>query len=117
MKGAGVFGALTHIKATKAKKFKKNNAEDAFTDPDWTQDDGDAPPKWAVKRKMLKSELENEIPGTPFETYKLTRGKKHSAIGSTLKVTGKLKCLVRVYEMRYEKVEMEVEIPDGKLTT
>ena len=62
---------------------------------------------------MLKAELETEILGTPFETYELTRGKKNSALGSTLKVTGKLKCLVRVYEMRYEKVEMEVEIPDG----
>ena len=54
---------------------KKKTGEDAFEDPDWTQDDGDSPPAWSINRKKLDSELETELITTPFETYSLTRGK------------------------------------------
>ncbi len=88
--------------------------EKYFTDPDWTQDDGDTPPKWAVGRKMVGSELEVEYPGTPFETYILTRGHANGVLGSTVKVCGKFKCLVRVFEKVYPKIPIDTQVPDGK---
>lgn len=95
--GAGVFGAMTHITLDGKKKTKK--AENAFSDPDWSQDDGDKPPAWAVNRKVLDSELEDLLKTTPFETYDLTRGKAGALIpGQGLKVVGKFKGLVRVIE-------------------
>ena len=100
--GAGVFGALSHLEKDGRSK-KKTNAEDEFVDPDWTQDDGDEPPAWAVGRKVLQSELEQEFGTTPFETYPLMRGQKNSLLGSTLKVVGRLKGLVRVIESEDEQ--------------
>ena len=47
--GAGVFGALSHIDMSGLAAGKKK-PEDAFADPDWTQDDGDQPPAWSVDR-------------------------------------------------------------------
>jgi hypothetical protein len=44
--GAGVFGAMNHINLDGKKNKKK--AENAFSDPDWNQDDGDQPPAWAA---------------------------------------------------------------------
>eukprot|EP01034_Spumella_vulgaris_P027083 gene27083-33756_t len=93
--GAGVFGALNHIDMEGTSKRKKK-PEDAFTDPDWAQDDTDQPPEWSVGRKRLEAELEADLETTPFETYPLTRGQVNSIFGSTLKVVGKLKGLVRV---------------------
>jgi len=93
--GAGVFGALNYIDASGGSK-KKKTASDAFADPDWSQDDGDQPPDWAVGRKKLAEELEVELQTTPFETYSLMRGSTKGMMGSTLKVVGKLKGLVRV---------------------
>ena len=95
--GAGIFGALNHIDLSGNAK-KKKTGEDAFTDPDWTQDDGDAPPDWSINRKKLDSELETELKTTPFETYSLMRGKASGMFGSTLKSVGRLKGLVRVIE-------------------
>lgn len=94
--GAGVFGALTHIRIEGQKK--KSKAEMAFSDPDWSQDDGDKPPEWAIGRLKLPGELEEELKTTPFETYLLTRGKVGGLLGNSLKTVGKLKGLVRVME-------------------
>jgi hypothetical protein len=91
--GAGVFGALKHINTT-GKPQKKEERQ--FVDPDWTQDDGDQPPKWSINRRELPAELEFEYNTTPFETYAITRGKAHGLLGSTLKVVGKFKGLIRV---------------------
>lgn len=88
---------MTHI--TLDGKKKKKKAENAFSDPDWNQDDGDQPPAWAVNRKVLESELEDLFKTTPFETYELTRGKAGALIpGRGLKVVGKFKGLVRIIE-------------------
>jgi hypothetical protein len=93
--GAGVFGALNHIDASG--NARKKTGEDAFADPDWTQDDGDQPPAWSIGRKKLDAELEVELKTTPFETYSLMRGQTSgSMFGNTLKVVGRLKGLVRV---------------------
>lgn len=92
--GAGVFGALRHINVVGQKK--KSTFDDAFGDPDWSQDDSDQPPAWSIGRKTLEAELEEEFKTTPFETYPLTRGNPNGPFGSTLKTVGKFKGLIRV---------------------
>lgn len=108
--GAGIFGALHHIKADGSAK-KKKKPEDAFSDPDWTQDDGDQPPAWSVGRKKLEAELEAEFQTTPFETYSLTRGSNNALLGTKLKTVGRLKGLVRIVS---DKKQMEEEPLIGK---
>ena len=110
--GAGVFGALRHINTTGTVKKK---AERQFVDPDWTQDDGDQPPKWSVNRRVLPSELEVEYQTTPFETYALTRGKKNGMLGSSLKVVGKFKGLIRVMTSENEPSLLPKELLDSLL--
>lgn len=96
--GAGVFGALTHIKV-KDGRSKKNKGDDAFERKlDWTEDDSELPPAWMLGRKKLDSDLETEMRNPPFETYDLYRGKIHGLLGSTVKVVGKFKGLIRVTE-------------------
>jgi hypothetical protein len=107
--GAGVFGALRHINTT-GKVQKKEERQ--FTDPDWTQDDGDQPPKWSINRKELPSELEFEYKTTPFETYAITRGKAHGLLGSTLKVVGKFKGLIRVMLTENEPSLLDPKLMD-----
>ena len=63
---AGVFGGLQHIKVQGGNK--KSKEEMAFSDPDWTQDDGDLPPDWSINRRKLDAELEQDFVTTPFET-------------------------------------------------
>lgn len=109
--GAGVFGALNHINADGVAK-KKRKGEDAFTDPDWTQDDTDEPPAWSIGRKKLDAELEAELGTTPFETYPLTRGQVNGLFGSTLKTVGKVKGLVRVYRLRKQRSDGSLEPED-----
>jgi hypothetical protein len=99
--GAGVFGALNHISADGTAK-KRKKPEDAFIDPDWEGEDGDQPPAWAIGRKKLPAELENEFKTTPFETYSLTRGKVNGFLGSKIKTVGRLKGLVRVIATKEE---------------
>jgi hypothetical protein len=95
--GAGVFGAMRHIKV---KGKEKDKAAEAFTDPDWTQDDGDLPPDWSIGRRKLDGDLEEELVTCPFETYELLRGKEGKAGAmfshSTKKVVGKFKGLIRI---------------------
>ena len=101
--GAGVFGGLQHIKVRNANT--KSKEEMAFTDPDWTQDDGDLPPDWSINRRKLEAELEHEFVTTPFETYELVRGKTGKAgklFGNTIKTVGKMKALIRVMETEDE---------------
>lgn len=105
--GAGVFGALRHINTTGRVQKKE---ERQFVDPDWTQDDGDQPPKWSVNRRELPAELEMEYQTTPFETYAITRGKAHGLLGSTLKVVGKFKGLIRVIENENEPSLLEPKL-------
>lgn len=45
---------------------------------------------------MLDTDLETELKTTPFETYKLTRGKVTGLLGSTLKLAGVFKGIIRV---------------------
>ena len=92
--GAGVFGAMRHIKVVGEKK--KKSQDDAFGDPDWNQDDSDQPPAWSIGRKTLDAELEEDFKTTPFETYPLTRGNPHGPFGGNLKTVGKFKGLIRV---------------------
>ena len=97
--GAGVFGGLKHITVTGGAKAEK--LANVFSDPDWTQDDGDLPPDWSIGRKKLDAELEADFKTTPFETYEFVRGKTGKPgkfFGHTFKIVGKLKGLVRVME-------------------
>lgn len=96
--GAGVFGALNHIKIGKKKVLSRE--ELAFGDINWDEDDSDAPPAWKVGRDVLESDLETNLRTTPFETYALTRGKVGGMLGNTLKVVGKFKGLVCVKESK-----------------
>jgi hypothetical protein len=96
--GAGVFGALVHIKV-KDGRSKMSKAEQAFaTNLDYNEDDSELPPAWMLGRKKLESDLETELRSSPFETYDLFRGKVHGVLGSTFKVVGKFKGLIRVTE-------------------
>lgn len=99
--GAGVFGALTHIKV-QGGRVKKSRAESAFaSDLDWNEDDTELPPAWMQGRRKLESDLETELQSSPFETYTLIRGKIHGGLlgqRSTVRVVGKFKGLVRVTE-------------------
>jgi hypothetical protein len=105
--GTGVFGALHHIKAERTSKFREKGNAAVFSDPDWTQDEGDQPPKWSIGRSLLPSDaptIEEQFKNiTLFETYDLTRGQANGSFGNTLKISGKFKCLIRVYERKYEK--------------
>jgi len=106
--GAGVFGASRsrvdvvvvndddNASNSAEKKVVSKDQASVFTDPDWTQNDGDQQPAWALKRTKLKHEWEEEFKTTPFETYPLTRGKVHGVLGATFIVVGKFKGLVRV---------------------
>lgn len=95
--GAGVFGALLHIDTPLYGGGKhKKTAEDFFTEVDLNEIDDDEPPKYMKGRHVLPSELEDDLKTTPFETYDLTRGKQNGMFGSTLKVVGRFKGLVRV---------------------
>lgn len=108
--GAGVFGALNHITLDGKKKLK---AENIFSDPDWTQDDTDSPPDWIVNRRMLDAELEEEFKTTPFETYALTRGQINGMMGSTLKIVGRFKGLIRVVQDKDEPSLFDKELLDS----
>eukprot|EP00602_Paraphysomonas_sp_CaronLab_P003319 CAMPEP_0185019240 /NCGR_PEP_ID=MMETSP1103-20130426/1865_1 /TAXON_ID=36769 /ORGANISM="Paraphysomonas bandaiensis, Strain Caron Lab Isolate" /LENGTH=1852 /DNA_ID=CAMNT_0027549443 /DNA_START=18 /DNA_END=5573 /DNA_ORIENTATION=+ len=94
--GAGVFGALTHLELPEYGGKRKKTADDFFTEIDW-EEEVDEPPKYMVNRPVLKSELEEELKTTPFESYFLTRGQtNHPILGNTLKIVGKFKGLIRV---------------------
>jgi hypothetical protein len=93
--GAGVFGALNHIYLSGGAK-KKTTGENAFSDPDWSQDDSEQPPAWSINRKKLDAELEEELKTTPFETYKLMRGQVNGLMGSTLRVSELLLLLLQL---------------------
>lgn len=99
--GAGIFGALNHIsfetEAEKRNKKKKIKQEYKFDHMDYTEDDSEQPPAWKVNRRVLESDLEEELATTPFETYPLTRGKKATA---NLFSIGKLK-IVGVFKGLY----------------
>lgn len=111
--GAGVFGALNHIKADGSSR-KKKSADDFFADPDWggDADEPDQPPAWAVGRKKLPSELEIEFATTPFETYSLTRGKVNGFLGSKIKTVGRLKGLIRIVEEK-ETIDKDPLLPEN----
>ena len=95
--GAGVFGALQHIRLNN--ENMKSKAEMAFASVDPTEEEEkEPPPKWQIGRKFLDSSLEEVLQTTPFETYRLTRGRKSGVFGSTLKVVGKFKGIIRVLE-------------------
>ena len=55
-----------------------------FEDPDDVDED-DVPAKWKLNRKFLKGDLETEYQTTPFESYKLFRGKQKSMMGGKSK--------------------------------
>ena len=63
-------------------------------DDDNIFDDEETEPKWKKNRQMLEGDLESELETTPFETYKLFRGKKNSILG--LKEVGIFKGIIRV---------------------
>ena len=113
--GAGVFGALQHIDMS-GLAIKSKKPEDVFGDPDWNQDDSDQPPAWSIDRDTLDSELEMELKTTPFETYELTRGQVNGLFGSTLKVVGKLKGLVRIIENKDEPPLLSKELMEQLLS-
>ena len=109
--GAGVFGAMNHITLDGKKKSKE---PEAFVDPDWGQDDDEAPPEWSINREVLPSELEEVLKTTPFETYEFTRGQVNGgALGSKLKVVGKLKGLIRIIEHKDEPSLIPKELLDA----
>uniref|UniRef100_A0A7S3JR17 C2 domain-containing protein n=1 Tax=Aureoumbra lagunensis TaxID=44058 RepID=A0A7S3JR17_9STRA len=121
--GAGVFGALLHVNknelagARKTKHRKKGlvsrllggDEEDDFSDLISGDDDyEEAEPEWRKDRPILKSELEETLPDSPFETYDLSLGSK---VGTLLRdpdwrITGKFKGIVRVF--RKDPITKEV---------
>ena len=93
--GAGVFGALQHIRLNNENiKSKAELAFEEFNPQD--VEEKEPPPKWSIGRQILNSTLEEVLQTTPFETYRLTRGRKSGIFGSTLKVVGKFKGIIRV---------------------
>ena len=111
--GAGVFGGLQHITIKGGSKEEKEAA--CFSDPDWTQDDGDLPPDWSIGRTKMDSELETDFKTTPFETYDFVRGKQGKAgkmFGHSFKIVGKLKGLVRVMETENDEPMFPKDIMD-----
>ncbi len=95
--GAGIFGALHHIH-THEKAKKKTGIDAVFTNADLIEEEDDVPPEWMKNRQVLSNDLESELVTTPFETYELTRGQKNGLLGSTLKVVGIFKGIVRIIE-------------------
>jgi len=111
--GAGVFGGLQHITIKGGTKEEKE--ANVFSDPDWTQDDGDLPPDWSIGRVKMDSELETDFKTTPFETYEFVRGKQGKSgklFGHSFKVVGKLKGLVRVMESENDPPMFPQDIMD-----
>lgn len=116
--GAGLFGSITFLdkelrraeklremkRRAKQRKFglvgvdfrKKEN--DAANPIEQQQEDEeeDEPPRYLKGRKVLPSTLEEFLETTPFETYELIRGQKNGLLGSTVKVVGKFKGLIRI---------------------
>ena len=111
--GAGVFGGLKHIKVTGGNGGDAK-LDNVFSDPDWSQDDGDLPPDWAIGREKLESELESDFATTPFETYDFVRGKAGKSgkflSGKSFKIVGKLKGLIRVMESEDDEPMFPEEI-------
>jgi hypothetical protein len=96
--GAGVFGALAHLRLPEYAGNRKKVAEDYFAQMDLSEEEEkEDPPKFMLNRKILPEELEAELKTTPFESYGLYRGhKNHPLLGNTVKMVGKFKGLVRV---------------------
>jgi hypothetical protein len=99
--GAGIFGALNHIKFDASlnakKKVKSGQAADyKFQSVDYNEDDTEPTPEWRIGRRELPSELEADLVTTPFESYPLTRGKLKGLFGGSLKVVGVFKGIIRV---------------------
>ena len=63
-------------------------------DDDEELSDMEEEPEWKKDRRQLENDLEQELETTPFETYKLFRGKKNSIMG--LKEVGVFKGLIRI---------------------
>ena len=63
-------------------------------DEDEELSDMEEEPEWKKDRVQLENDLEKELETTPFETYKLFRGKKNSIMG--MKQVGVFKGLIRI---------------------
>lgn len=95
--GAGVFGALSHLELPEyGGKKRKKALTDFFETVDFDEEEEVKPPKYMINRDVHDCELEEVLKTTPFETYPLTRGQVNGLFGSTLKVVGKFKGLIRV---------------------
>jgi len=93
--GAGLFGALQHVDLDAIDEIRQKRGYDQDEDNDYTfGDDEDQEPKWKQNRTILSGDLESELETTPFETYKLYRGKKNSIMGK--KMVGIMKGLIRI---------------------
>ena len=115
--GAGVFGALLHVRAadlagarktTKRKKGLLNRvlgggggdsedegAENASKDEEYEEEEA----AWRKDRPVLRAELEDELNGeTPFETYELSLGSKVGTVmrNADYRIVGRFKGIVRV---------------------
>jgi len=129
--GAGVFGALKHVKPPSAgvanKKVGGVTLNDGVAEDEKKEDEGTGwlvgkseeelkeilesmeeeegdTARYMVGREKLPSELEDKLVTTPFETFKLYRGQKESRLQ-----VGVVKGLIRV--VREEK---ELEVKDGQ---
>ena len=78
--GAGIFGALQHVDLTAIEEMRARRGYDIDEDDDLADEDN-AEPEWKKDRAVLENDLEKEFETTPFETYKLWRGKKNSIMG------------------------------------
>ena len=97
--GAGVFGALTHLPLPEyGGKARKKAMNVFFAEVNFDEEEEVQPPKYMKNRIEHKTELEDIMKTTPFETYNLTRGQVNGMFGSTLKVVGKFKGLIRVMQ-------------------
>ena len=91
--GAGLFGALQHVDLTAIAEMRERRGYDMDED-DEELSDMEEEPEWKKDRITLENDLEKELETTPFETYKLFRGKKGSITG--VKQVGVFKGLIRI---------------------
>ena len=104
--GAGVFGALKHLEAERAKEDALLEQAFGLLDgPSDEEDEPDKPPAYMAGRQVLDGTLEEVLKTTPFETFHLELGQ-----GSTKRSVGCFKGLIRVLEQEPKKEDAPFEL-------
>ncbi len=79
---------------TAIEELRERRGYNMEEDEDEELSDMEEEPEWKKDREQLENDLEKELETTPFETYKLFRGKKNSIMG--MKQVGVFKGLIRI---------------------